>query len=342
MRLTLGQVVKATTLSLVAFLFFFSYSFADVIDSVTNGSDDISVGNNYSIWWGYRPAAGHNICTVSLQIKKQGTPTDALGLELLYGTTTYPSFGSSLSGTLVKSADSLWQITTSAYSTYTFSFTPCVPVAGAYWYSFHLYRTGSLDASNYYKIQGSDSNVGTITGTGNWLFDRCLGVGTSCTFHANTTSKFNITLDGTENYGAVSVPTNGFAQTVVDQLLGINDTNASTSTASGIASFGNVPAYFARKVPFGYLYDIYSMWNNVSTSTASEFGAVTITFSSLAIATTTKSFLPPSITIFSTSTVTYYINGSQLDLLNLLASGAIAITWVMMLFRKTEKVIQPV
>jgi len=117
--------------------------------------------------------------------------------------------------------------------------------------------------------------------------------------------------------------------------------NASTSTASGIISFSNIPSYFAQRVPFGYLYDIYNDWNHVSTSSA-EFGTLSINFSSLGISTSTKTWLPESIIFFSTTTVTEYLGGGLLDTLNILAGAAIAITWAMALFRKTTNVIKPV
>jgi len=118
-------------------------------------------------------------------------------------------------------------------------------------------------------------------------------------------------------------------------------TNAATSTASGIVSFSNIPSYFAQRIPIGYVYDIYDIWNAVSTS-SSEFGNLSINFANLDISTSSKVWLPAEITFFGTSTVTGLLDDSTLDLLNALASATIAVTWGMYIFRRATKVISPV
>jgi len=120
-----------------------------------------------------------------------------------------------------------------------------------------------------------------------------------------------------------------------------SEANAATSTASGVASFGNIPAYFAERIPFGYIYDIYDAWNTVSTS-SDEFAALSIGFDDLGLSTTSESYLPSSVIFFSTSTVTTYIDDSLLALLNALASAGIAVSWGMMVFRRATNVIKPV
>jgi len=131
-----------------------------------------------------------------------------------------------------------------------------------------------------------------------------------------------------------------FSNALTD-IADINESNATTSATAGLQSFYNVPSYFANRVPFGYIYDIYNIWNNVSTSTT-EFGSLSIDFDSLDLPTSTRAFLPGEVVFFSTSTVTSYVDDSLLDLLNALASAAIAVTFSLSLFRRATTVIKPV
>lgn len=131
-----------------------------------------------------------------------------------------------------------------------------------------------------------------------------------------------------------------FSNALTD-ISDINEGNATTSATAGLQSFYNVPSYFANRVPFGYIYDVYNIWNNVSTSTT-EFGTLSIDFDSLDLPTSTRAFLPGEVIFFSTSTVTSYIDDTLLDLLNALASAGIAITFMLSLFRKATTVIKPV
>jgi len=124
-------------------------------------------------------------------------------------------------------------------------------------------------------------------------------------------------------------------------IQSINDSNSATSTSGALSGFLNIPSYFANRVPFGYIYDIYNDWNHVSTS-SSEFGALAIDFQSINVSTSTKLWLPNRIDFFSTTTVTHYIGGSILNSLNALASAVIAITWGMMVFRRAKNAIKPV
>lgn len=121
-----------------------------------------------------------------------------------------------------------------------------------------------------------------------------------------------------------------------------NPNNSSSSAAAAIFSFSNIPSYYANRVPIGYVYDIFNIWNNVSTST-SEFAGLTIDFAHLNLPTSTRAWLPAKpVTFFSTTTVTSLLTQSQLDLLNGLASAAIAVTWAMMVFRRGTSLIKPV
>jgi len=181
------------------------------------------------------------------------------------------------------------------------------------WRAFLLTTSGYIYSSYYYF------NTGVSTPEG------------------NATSSF---------YGFIDEFINGTdAGSIISNFINNGDfnseANAATSTSGGIASFGNIPSYFAQRIPIGYVYDIYDIWNNVSTST-DEFGALSIDFDSLDLPTSTRSWLPGEIVFFSTSTVTSYVDDTLLDLLNTLASSVIAISWAMYIFRSATTIIKPV
>jgi len=121
----------------------------------------------------------------------------------------------------------------------------------------------------------------------------------------------------------------------------ITESNASTSTSEGINGFAIIPSYFGSRVPFGYIYVIYNAWNSVSTSSA-QFASLTVDYSALAVSSSSKAWLPPSITFFSTTTVTAYLGVTNLALLNALATATIAVTWAMAVKRRTTNVVKPV
>jgi len=158
--------------------------------------------------WGYRPAASHNICTVTVYVGFNGTNTDALKMELRLGTTTVSSTDLSDQGTHVAWADNEYQISSDPQAV-TYTFTPCAVVVGANWYDFVLYRTGANNGTNYYKMYVQGSGSPTCTGT-------------ACIYNGFITQRFNhggnvvqkdgylstnagsIVLNGTENFSAVT------------------------------------------------------------------------------------------------------------------------------------------
>jgi len=307
--------------------------FADTIDSFAGGTSDVPIGgsNNWGIFLGYKPGASHNVCTMTFTLKTSGSPTDSLALDLYIGTTTYPTFASTFLPTppstyprILAHADSQWQVRGSTYSDYTFTFTPCAVVVGANTYAFNLYATAG-SATNTYSAKGkAGSGTPTQTGTGTFWCDLLVG---NATFHSNTCSGAsaeapNFTINGTENFGAVAPSTTpSFAQSVIDQLAGISDSNATTTLTSAAGGWTNIPSYFARKVPWGYLFDIAEIYDSAATST-SEFTAITITYASSSVSERTRPYLPSPFTIFSTSTVTTYLPRPILDTFNTLLAAA--------------------
>jgi len=301
--------------------------YADTIDSIVSTASDIQVGKDYAIWWGYKPAAGTLVCQVTIPLKKVGSPTDALFMDIRYGTTTYPLFNSSvLTGTvLVDHADSGWQISGTSYANYTFTFTPCVPMASQ-WYNFILFRSGALDNTNYYQLQGRDGSgaAATITGSATWFADRLLN---QELFHSNVYPSFapTIIINGSSDPGAPTLPPVPFGPTVQTGFSALNDTNATSSIEDSFASLANIPGYFARKVPWGYIFDIKDVYTAAATTT-SDFGTIYLDFSDTRISTGTRSWLPGRIAVFSTSTIGYYFNGIALDGANTLLAAA---GWIM-------------
>lgn len=111
-------------------------------------------------------------------------------------------------------------------------------------------------------------------------------------------------------------------------ITNINDNNASSSLQTAINTFSNVPGYFAERVPWGYLFEIRDIYTAASTST-SEFGAITIDFANASgLSSSTKSWLPSSLTVISTTSIAYYFNGTALSGANTLLA---AIGWIGMM-----------
>jgi len=207
----------------------------------------------------------------------------------------------------------------------------------------HQYSTGGTSADSYsggacytYPSSGAGTACTSIDDLYFIIYDTNGNVATS-TIVATPLTPFNPFV--WTPLGS-STLTDTFSNALTD-IADINDSNATSSATAGLQSFYNVPSYFANRVPFGYIYDIYNIWNNVSTST-SEFGSISIDFDSLDLPTSTRTWLPGEILFFSTSTVTSYVDDTLLDLLNALASAGIAITFSLSLFRRATTVIKPV
>jgi len=281
-------------------------------------------GNIEDIGFYYKPGASHNICSVKfLLTTNNGLVTDALKLDLRIGTTTSGHLYNA--GTLVATADSHIQVRSTSPTVTEFTFTPCATVVGSHDYFFALYRDGALSATNYYRIYVETSPPPTYYGTAAkniFLVYNTALTKTNC----GLGNCADIVINGTENFGAtVPSTTPSFAQSVIDQITGINDNNATSTITGNVGGWANIPAFFAKKVPWGYAFDIAEVYDNLSTST-SEFSAIVFDFTDTRISTGTRSWLPGRITVFSTSTVTYYLTTNTLNALNTLAA---AIGWML-------------
>jgi len=161
--------------TLIVAMAFPVYALVDIgsstaIDGIqTDQGNVISFGQSSSIQDTgiyYKPAASHNICNVSfLLYSNNGNATDALILELRLGTTTSSGGHSYDQGTRVQLADSHLQVRNTSATEKTFTFTPCAIVVGANEYFFSLYRDGSNDNTNYYRLLGRSASS-TSYGTG--------------------------------------------------------------------------------------------------------------------------------------------------------------------------------
>jgi len=107
-------------------------------------------------------------------------------------------------------------------------------------------------------------------------------------------------------------------------IVNLNDNNATSSINDASNGWTNIPSYFAKRVPWGYLFDIAALYDNAATS-STEFGAITLDLKSLSIATATKSFLPDRFTLLSTTTATQYLGTTLLNVFNTLV---VAVGWV--------------
>jgi len=312
---------------------------ADTIDTITraSGSDhtnvvlsDSGTAAGFRIYqWSqkYTPGASHNVCTITVNAKATATganaPTDSVRLDITIGSSTSP-----WSLPLVATADSQWQIRGTTPADYTFTFTPCAVVVGANAYNFNLVRSVTAGDPGGYGFNSCPYSSCVFTGTGSWGVIQSESPAGVAQQYFGTSPRFTVNAVGTENFGAIAPSTTPqFAQSIINTILGLNDDNATSTLTGAAGGWTNIPSYFARKVPWGYLFDIASVYDDIATS-SSEFSEVAFDFSDSRISTSTRSWLPGRIVVFSTSTVTYYFNGSALAAANTLLAAA---GWVMVL-----------
>jgi len=170
-------------------------------------------------------------------------------------------------------------------------------------------QTLSLTTGHNYNLTAYVcNNSGTCYGGNNTTFSVVTQGGSILNVGAATTS-------------TLGLPATSYGFNLPDANI-INDATASSSAQTGIRAFINIPGLLATKVPFGYIWDIRQLYVSAATS-SSVYSGVVFDFQSLDISTTTKSFLPARFEVFSTTTVTYYLNGTILALFNTLAAAAV-------------------
>lgn len=102
----------------------------------------------------YTPTLLSRVCTISIPLASVGTPSDKLTLQLLEATSSVSSPGS---GRLIFAMDAT--ISSSALTTYSFVYQPCVDLQPGFWYYIALHRSGSADGSNYYAYSMNTAHV---------------------------------------------------------------------------------------------------------------------------------------------------------------------------------------
>jgi len=345
----------------------FSFAFADSIATLnsqsyidkwiyTPGGNPDSFGQSgISVdlpSWLYQPGASHSICNVAVSLAASGSPTDSVQMKVFYEqNATLGVAINSQSGltpdnsTYMQTSAASWQVRGSTPTVYTFSFAPCIPTAGGYFYFFEVSRTGSSDSSNYYFISGDNSaglQRGTQSGTGHLRYYHKIQPSTWVAYDSTAGSGdrafSDIVINGTENFGLLA-PTSSpsFAQSVINETLGINDATASSTASNKFAAFTNFPAYLANRVPFGYLWSIRDIYNNAATTT-SAYGGISLDLSNLAVSSSTAVWLAGARISFSTTTVAYYFGASNLDTFNALASAGIIMGLMYNMYKRILRV----
>lgn len=352
-------------------VFSFNSAYADTLDSIVmsanNGGTtfDFKSGVSYQSYIGfsYRPGASHNVCSVTVKAAAIGSPTDALTLDVSYGSTQSTNVwghlfaltdvnwttGTKGAGTFKRSADAGFQIRSTSFSDYTYTFTPCLTVVGGTYYNFVWHRTPNeaiRDENNTYKFYGDYSNLAATThvGTGEFHFDyqwsnftyrsACLST-TNCPDRVPAIG-FNVSINGTENFGAVAEDKPGLS--ITSLLSSFTDGNASSSLTTEVGSFAKLGDYVITRAPFGYLPQIYQIYATAATS-STQFSAISLDFTATSISTSTRSYLPGNLVVLSTSTVASYFGTNNLSTFNTLVSATLYVSLLYYIFRRTSGLI---
>jgi len=295
--------------------------------------------------WFYMPNYDESVCTVSIPLRSQGSPTDSVQLQFYYQKnyvasstinfttpTTAPLSGLTPDNSIyLQSADASWQVrNTGNFIEYDYTFTPCLLLSKSYGYFFKLSRTLTASNSNNYiagsYVDGSGSSY-SFSGndnTNNWMYYHSVN-GTWVIPGGHTMTQ--IVLSGNSDLGYPVSPPVTFGPSVMNALTALNDTNATTTASANVSKWVNIPGYFANKVPWGYIFSIRDAYKNAATSTGDP-GTIYLDFNDTRISTGTRSYLPGKIAVFSTSTIGYYFNGIALDGANTLLAAA---GWIMAL-----------
>jgi len=109
-----------------------------------------------------------------------------------------------------------------------------------------------------------------------------------------------------------------------------------TSTTTGFFGFLNVPRLLQTKIPFSYAYQMYDLLVSLDNIAAATSSGVTISLS----AGTTSPIIGSSlqnIPLFSTTTVTTYLNGSTLAAIRALIIASLWISAGLFMYRSVFK-----
>jgi len=295
---------------------------------------DVAASNDSQIGFWYRPGASHNVCTVDVFMQKTGNPTDSVGMQIRLATSSSATTGHlTADGALLQQADSFLQFADTSGAWRTFTFTPCAVVVGDHDYEVVVYRSEASNPTNGYYISAVPASNLTKTGTATTFGIRST-VGFARSVPLVSSGNIYYTLfrvDGTENFGATTPSTTpSFSQSVIDSALGINDSNATTSSINGFQNFLGLQSVMESKFPFNYVGEIFLAVGQFAYGTTTNDYAFQVNFGtssrlvSTSSASNTFALLPSVWDVISSSTMsTYYPDSVRLFWRNLLLTVVI-------------------
>jgi len=134
-------------------------------------------------------------------------------------------------------------------------------------------------------------------------------------------------------YRSFSAGSDQFFSGQLLDITDINDSNATSTVKGRFAAFFDLSGNIGNRLPFCYAWQIRDIYA-VAATTSSVYTATVFDFAGSAISTSTKGWLPSSLTVFSTSTVTYYFSPSLLSTMNALASAALWVGLMYMYYKR--------
>lgn len=309
------KILVATVFFLLIAVFaWVSEAKADDLDSINwaggnviyfgDGDDDDTIARG----WAYRPAASHDICTMTARLRAVMNPIDSVQISIArwnvpYATSattvpdTYSGFDVATIPSTKRNSDSSFQVrATTTLDTVPFTFTPCYTVVGGNWYLIWLNRTGALDAINKYESAFNMPNTDWstyLTGTASWFnaadlddYDITWGDKTD----QNNGGLMVLNINGTENLSAVTPPDSNVAQcqppsNILDVGGGISYSFCYLFVPSqtSVNQWANLRTLLSGKFPFAYFTDFSEAIDDISNPNGTSTPTFTYTASNTAI-----------------------------------------------------------
>lgn len=322
-----------------------STTYTDVEDIGRTGS------NTNILALKYRPSASHNVCSIQVDLQKQGSPTDTLKLDIYLGTTTTNGTNDpDAFGTFIATADQQWSISSTSALIYEYTFTPCVPIFPDWQkdYLFTFSRTGSQDNTNYYRIiTARDDHVvqyGNGTADRVWKFkssgnNDIAGVTVNSVFHYEYPYYI---LNGTENYSIVSPQDE--TQSNCTAPADILDVGGGITYSfcylfmpapSVINQFSSLGDSLDTKIPFSYITEIQGFMTGATTT--ENFQGLEIDYESLGYGSTSPMGNILTNIDFNQETVTTYLPDPVYDTFMLLQATSYYLAFAFYVYRRASK-----
>jgi len=361
---------KALTLT-VAFLAFgaffistpraYASDYAFTTDDTNGSLDSVIGGETANFAFGdnsvydeqifyYKPGASHNLCTISVLMRADGSPTDSVAMDIRHATTTQGdtrSLGSI--GALVQRADTEFQVRSGDFTRYDYTFTPCAVVVGANEYMFHIFRTGTYNSTNKYELMtGINHGGSSVTETGTATKNQVWGHIHNA-YNAQIGESFSGTvyyshpifvLNGTENFSAVTPNDN--TQTNCTPPSNILDVGGGISysfcylflpSQAVITQFSGLQSTVAQKAPFSYISEFYNAYQGLTVATGT-MPAVEINLQGSGYGSTSlMGNILPDI-VFNKDSVTHYISNDVYNIFMALQALAFYLSAGFYIYRK--------